>query len=216
MPYIYIIRFKKSLTFNSFRLNSNPVKKMVDIIPRKGLLFLDIIIKQLASCHVQQVCDASYRLGVRRATEEQGGAEPRIVRNAGEHADVRWGAHTFFLFFSFSIAILYTYYIGKKREAFCFFILFRVCACSCVCLYRTIEHNLLGPGRKSKQKPFLFFFSFFFDPLMVDQRERENIRAQSRLADSFIFLSVPDSRKKVEGEQYRGAPQTAFDTCGAR
>ena len=136
---------------------------------------------------------ASYRLGVRRATEEQGGAEPRIVRNAGEHADVRWGAHTFFLspflFFSFfhrdTIYILYR----KKREAFASsFFFFRVCACSCVCLYKTIA-QLARPWPEIETKALLILLFFLFRPL-DGRSERERIYTGAEQTSGFVYLPL--------------------------
>lgn len=85
---------------------------MVDIIPRKGLLFLDIIIKQLAVTYSRymMLLTGSESGGQLRNREEQ----PRIVRNAGEHADVRWGAHTLFFFLFFPLFLFLSpsrYYI---------------------------------------------------------------------------------------------------------
>lgn len=134
--------------------------------------------------------------GQLRNREEQ----PRIVRNAGEHADVRWGAHTFFLFlFPLFFPHRDTIYIlyRKERERGLSYIHSFSCVRAPVCVYigAVQQKQLARPGRKSKQKPLLIFFFFFSTPWW-SIRERETIRAQSRLADSFIFLSVPDSRTR--------------------
>lgn len=97
-------------------------------------------------------------------------------------------------------------------HSFSFFVCVRAPVCVCIGV-RTIA-QLARPWPEIETKALLILLFFLFRPL-DGRSERENIRAQSRLADSFIFLSVPDSRKK-EGEYSRGAPYTAFDTCGAR